>query len=106
MGDMGEIQTYNVSRNDISDRVCVGSVNNLGTGSITIASDYSSGLNNAVAVGWQGTASPYRNSNLNYGGIYLDEDWANKLCKEIKAINESSDCDEITVPPMRGFIEI
>lgn len=103
---MGELHTYNISMNDISDRVCVGSVNNLGTGSITLASDYSSGHNNTIAVGCQGTAEPYRNCSLKYGGTYLDEDWAGKLCKEIKAINESSDCDEITVPPMRGFIEI
>ena len=33
-----------------------------------------------------------------------------KLCKtikgEFKTIDEPKDCDEITVPPMRGFIEI
>lgn len=40
------------------------------------------------------------------GGIRLDEEWMDDLCKKIKAINESKDCDEITVPPMRGFIEI
>lgn len=106
MGDRGEIQGYNVSlRNNITDRPCVGNVDNLGT--YTLKTDYSSGLDNSIAVGCQGTsATPYRNSNLNYGGIYVDEDWMDKLCKEIKAINESKDCDDITVPPMRGFIEI
>lgn len=108
---MGEIQGYNISRNDISDRVCVGNVEHLGTGSWTLKADYSSGLDNTIAVVGQGTsAAPYHHSNLNYGGICLDEDWMDKLCKEIKGgfktIGESKDYDEITVPPMRGFIEI
>ena len=106
---MGDSQGYNVSlRNDISGRLCACS--DLGlqeTGSWTLKADYSSGLNNSVAVVGQGTsAAPYYHSNLNYGGIRLDEDWMDKLCKEIKAVTESKDCDEITVPPMRGFIEI
>jgi hypothetical protein len=107
---MGELHGYDVSvRNNISDRVCVSNVDSLEAGTFTLKADYSSGLDNTIAVvGCHGTsATPYHNSNLKYGGIYLDEDWMDKLCKEIKTkVNESIDCDEITVPPMRGFIEI
>lgn len=98
-------------------------------GTFTLKADYSSGLDNTVAVGCQGTSSAnFMRSNLVYtgsgtldnsiavgcsdatGGICLDEKWldefSKKLMGEIKAINESNDCDEVTVPPMRGFIEI
>ena len=130
---MGEIQGYNISRDDISGRVCVAKCDySNDCGSIlaqqqgTTSANYkrtnlvytgSGSLDNTIAVvGQDMSATPYHNSNLNYGGIYLDEDWMDKLCKavkatdyhieEIKGVNESIDDEEITVPPMRGFIEI
>lgn len=111
---MGDSQGYNISRNDITDRVWVAKC------------DYSNDCGSVLA---QGTSSAnFMRSNLVYtgsgtldntiavgcsddiGGICLDEKWldefSKKLNREIKAINESNDCDEVTVPPMRGFIEI
>lgn len=106
---MGDLQGYNISRNDITDRQWVAKC------------DYSNDCGSVLA---QGTSSAnFMRSNLVYtgsgtldntiavgrdssGGIYLDEAWMDDLCKKIKGINESKDCDDVTVPPMRGFIEI
>lgn len=84
--------------------------------------DYSNDCGSVLA---QGTSSAnFMRSNLVYtgtldnsitverssGGIHLDEDWMDSFCKrlkgELKTVNESKDCDDIIVPPMRGFIEI
>lgn len=104
---MGDSQGYNISRNDITDRVWVakcdysndcGSVLAQGTSSANFMRSnlvYTGTLDNTIAVG--------RDSS---GGICLDEDWMDSFCKKLKAVNESNDCDEVTVPPMRGFIEI
>lgn len=103
---MGDLQGYNISRNDITDRVWVakcdysndcGSVLAQGTSSANLMRSnlvYTGTLDNTIAVGCDSS-----------GGIGF-EDWMDELCKKIKTVNESKECDDVTVPPMRGFIEI
>lgn len=124
---MGDSQGCGLYRNDISGRLCAGGVDNLGTGSYTLKADYSSGLDNTINIGCQGTSATLSRSNLVYtgssaldnivavgcrdcGGIrlddYIEELAENLLCSgQQKGRNEDVD-GEVTVPPMRGFIEI